>query len=77
MSLIQIPGTNLYRDTETMALINRDKNGLDEYLTKRRIMENQRREINNMKTDITVLKDDMQEIKKMLCTLLEKGSNGQ
>jgi hypothetical protein len=40
-------------------------------------MENQRREINNMKTDITVLKDDMHEIKKMLCTLLEKGSNGQ
>jgi hypothetical protein len=77
MSLIQIPGTNLYRDTETMALINKDKNGLEDYLRKRKIMENQRLEINNMKTDITDLKDDMQEIKKMLYTLLEKGSNGQ
>jgi len=76
MSLVHIPGTTLYRDTETMALINKDKNGLDDYLTKRKIMENQRQEINNIKSDISVLKDDMQVIKKMLQILIEKGSNG-
>jgi hypothetical protein len=76
MSLVNIPGTTLYRDTETMALINKDKNGLDDYLKKRKMMEIQKEEINNMKSDINSLKNDTQEIKQMLCKLLEKGLNG-
>ena len=76
MSLVHIPGTTLYRDTETMALINKDKNGLDDYLKKRKMMEAQKEEINNMKTDISSLKNDLKEIKEMLYTILEKGLNG-
>lgn len=76
MQLVKIPGTALVRDTTTRALINQDKNGLNDYLNKRKIMEAQRSEINTLKTEITNIKDDMHEIKSLLLTLLEKGTHG-
>ena len=39
MSLVQIPGTTLVRDTNSMGLINRDRNGLEDYNAKRKILE--------------------------------------
>jgi len=76
MSLIPIPGTTLARDTKTMALINQDKNGLDDYLKKRNLMASRQEQINNMKADIDDLKQDISEIKKLVMILIEKGSNG-
>jgi hypothetical protein len=75
MSLVQIPGTSLFRDTATRALINRDQNGLQEYQNKRHILANQKAEINNVKAEIGILKDDVQEIKQLLLQLLGK-TNG-
>lgn len=73
--IVQIPGTTLVRDTTSMALINQDQNGLNEYMKKRKILESQKNEINNMKSDISELKGDMQEIKQLILKLVEK-SNG-
>jgi len=73
--IVQIPGTNLVRDTSSMALINQDQNGLNEYMKKRKLMESQKSEINSMKSDISELKGDMQEIKQLILKLMEK-SNG-
>jgi uncharacterized coiled-coil DUF342 family protein len=73
--IVQIPGTSLVRDTKSMALINQDKNGLDEYLKKRQAMAAQKEEINNMKADISGIKDDLSELKSMIAQLLSKGSN--
>lgn len=73
---IQIPGTNLYRDTETMALINKDVSGLEEYNMKRRMLETQKSEINKVKSEINGIKEEMTEIKSLLLKLLDKGSNG-
>jgi len=73
--IIPIPGTTLVRDTKSMALINQDKNGLDEYLKKRQAMVAQKEEINRMKTDISGIKDDLSELKAMMAQLLSKGSN--
>jgi hypothetical protein len=73
--LIQIPGTTLVRDTKSMALINQDKNGLEEYLKKRQVMASQKEEINNMKSDISEIKGDLSELKAMMAQLLSKGSN--
>lgn len=70
--LVQIPGTSLFRDTETMALVNKDRNGLDEYMKKRNLLMTQRDEINNIKSEINSLKTDMSDIKKLLVQLLEK-----
>lgn len=73
---IQIPHSTFTRDTNSMALINHDTNGLNEYMKKRKLMENQKQEINNIKSDVAGLKDDLGEIKQLLSKLLEKGSNG-
>lgn len=74
--LIQIPGTPLVRDTKSMAIINRDQQGLEEYQRKRNFLASQKQEINNMKSDIDGLREDMKEIKTLMLQLLGKGSNG-
>jgi len=72
MALIQVNGTKLYRDTETMALINKDVSGAQEYQARRRFAESQR-EINNVKVEIDNIKNDISDIKKLMVKLLEKG----
>ena len=59
-----------------MALINKDQNGLNEYMKKRQLLASQKSEINMMKSDIDELKSDMREIKQLLVQLISKGSNG-
>jgi hypothetical protein len=66
MSLIQIPGTTLYRDTASMALVNRDSSGLQEYQNKRHFLATQKQEINNMKNDMIEVKKDISEIKQLM-----------
>jgi hypothetical protein len=72
--LVQIPNSTLVRDTSSMALINNDKNGLQEYYRNRNRLATQAVEINNMKSDINNLKEDMVEIKQLLIKLLEKSN---
>ena len=66
MSLVQIPGTTLYRDTSSMALVNRDSSGLQEYQNKRHFLATQKQEINNMKNDMIEVKKDISEIKQLM-----------
>jgi len=73
--LVQVTGTKLVRDTETMALINKDVNGLQEYNLKRKMAASQKEEINTIKSEINNIKNDMSEIKQLLFKLLE-GTNG-
>mgnify|MGYP003337530940 FL=1 len=73
--IVQIPGTTLVRDTNSMALINQDKNGLDDYLKKRQAMVAQREQINTMRSEISSIKNDISELKTMMEQLLSKGSN--
>lgn len=72
MSLIPIPGTTMVRDTNSMALINRDLSGLQEYQNKRNFLASQRQEINRMKTDIADVKNDIKEIKLLMLQLIGK-----
>jgi hypothetical protein len=73
MSYLKVEGTKLVRDTRSGAIINQDKNGLDEYLNKRRALESQKNEINNVKSEVKELREDITEIKSLLLKLLEKG----
>ena len=66
----------MYRDTETMALVNKDVSGLEEYKMKRRLLATQKEEINNLKTELSSIKDDMLEIKQLMLKLMDKGTNG-
>jgi hypothetical protein len=76
MSLIQIPGTSLVRDTNSMALINKDSNGLKDYLKKRQVMASQVEQINTVKAQVAEIKNDMFEIKQLLLKLMDNKSNG-
>jgi hypothetical protein len=73
MTYLRVEGTKLVRDTRSGAIINQDKNGLDEYLNKRRALESQKEEINNVKSEVKILREDITEIKSLLLKLLEKG----
>jgi hypothetical protein len=72
MSLIQVKGTNFYRDTESMGLVNRDRNGLEEYNMKRRMLITQKDEINKIRVEIDTIKQDVSEIKQLLLNLMDK-----
>ena len=63
---------NLVRDTNSNAIINKDKNAYN--LAKRRAEEAQRQrdEIRGATREINNLKCEMHEIKSMLKTLLER-----
>ena len=74
--LVQIPGTTLVRDTNSMGLVNQDKNGLESYMKQRNNLLAQKQEINTVKSEIQGIKEDMAEIKQLMMQLLNKGSNG-
>ena len=67
---IKVNGTNFVRDTNTMALLNKDTNGLEEYKMKRKMIETQKTEINNVKSEVADLREDMCEIKSLLLKLI-------
>lgn len=73
MTTVQIPGTKLVRDTKSMALVNTDVMGLEDYMMKRRMMQTQREEINKVKSELNDIRDDMKEIKNLMSQLLSKG----
>lgn len=70
--LVQIPGTTLVRDTNSMGLINQDKNGLESYMKQRNNLISQKQEINTVKMELQSIKDDMLEIKQLMMQLIEK-----
>jgi hypothetical protein len=74
--IVPIPGTSLVRDTNSMGLINKDRNGLEEYNMKRKLLATQKEEINNIKAELLSVKTDMQEIKQLLLQLMDKNING-
>jgi hypothetical protein len=63
--LVKIPGTTYVRDTTTMALINTDQAGLDDYTMKSRILNTQKTEINNIKSEINEIRNDVGTIKEL------------
>ena len=73
MEYLKVQGTKLVRDPRSGAIINQDKSGLEEYLSKRRVLESQKEEINKVKSEMKSVKDDLIEIKSLLLKLLEKG----
>jgi len=74
--LVKVDGTEYYRDTKSMALVNKNTNEKNEYIMRSNLLKTQKQEINNIREEINGIKDEMQEIKHLMLKLLEKGSNG-
>ena len=74
--LVKVQNSNFVRDTNSMALINTDVNAKNDYISKMRLITNQKNEINTVRSEIDGLKNDMSEIKTLMLKLLE-GRNGE
>jgi hypothetical protein len=72
MAIVKIPGTTYIRDTNTMALINTDVAGLEDYRMKSILINNQKSEINKVKNEINEIRGDVKVIKELLMQLSGK-----
>ncbi len=59
------------RDTLSKAVLNTDKNALEQYKIARDQRVQDQNILNNCVSDINILKDDMQEIKNLLIKMSE------
>lgn len=67
MSIVAIKDNNkLVRDTQSKAVLNTDRNGLNEYLMKRELAKKEINEKSETKERLAKLESDMQDIKKLL-----------
>jgi hypothetical protein len=66
MPLVQVNDTPFVRDTDSKAILNTDRNGLNEYYMKRELAKKQQLEKTEDKARLNKLEEDMQEIKQLL-----------
>jgi cell shape-determining protein MreC len=72
MALVQIKDNkNLLRDVYSKAVLNNDKNGLEEYYTKREIAKKQNEEKEETKMRLIKLEEDLNQIKTLLMEISE------
>ena len=65
----------LYRDSDSSAIINRDKRAYLDYMQRKKAAENKNNELNKMKEDLDNVKSELGEIKGLLSTLVQKLNN--
>ena len=65
----------LYRDNNTTAIVNKDKNAYKAYLNRKKAMETKNSELDKMKKDLDNVKGELGEIKDLLSTLVQKLNN--
>jgi hypothetical protein len=72
MSIVKIKEhKNLVRDTHSKAVLNTDRNGLNEYLMKREIAKKEQEEKSETKMRLAKLEEDMNDIKRILVEIAE------
>ena len=67
---VQIKDTKYVRDLSSKAVLNTDRQGLEDYLVKREIAKKAQAEQNETKERVTKIEQDMAEIKMLLQQLL-------
>ena len=67
--------SGLFRDSESTAIINRDKKAYLAYMQRKKDAENKNLELNKMKEDLDNVKGELGEIKGLLSTLVQKLNN--
>ena len=67
--------SSLYRDTESTAIINRDKKAYLAYMKRKKEAENKNVELDKMKEDLDNVKGELGESKDLLSTLVQKLNN--
>ena len=65
----------LYRDSDSTAIINRDKKAYLDYMKRKKIAEEKNSELGKMTEDLNNVKGELGEIKGLLSTLVQKLNN--
>ena len=65
----------LYRDSDSTAIVNRDKKAYLEYMKRKKIIKNKNNDLDQMKEDLDNVKSEIGEIKDLLSTLVQKLNN--
>ena len=65
----------LYRDSDSTAIINRDKKAYLDYMKRKKIAKTKSNELVQMKEDLDNVKGELGEIKGLLSTLVQKLNN--
>ena len=60
---------HLVKNTKSNFIINTNKAEYDEYLTRRKLKQNEKNKVDNLERDISTLRDEITEIKDMLRSL--------
>jgi len=61
--------SDLIRDPITNAIINTNKNGYEEYISRRDIKRNETQKVKDLEDELSCIKDDLNEIKSLLRSL--------
>jgi HAMP domain-containing protein len=72
MSIVNIKGTSLIRDLNTMAVLSSNKNELEQYKLRKKIFAEQKNEINNIKQEVNQIRTDISDIKEMLSQIIQR-----
>ena len=67
--------SGFYRDSESTAIINKDKKAYTAYMQRKKSVENKNIELDQMKEDLDNVKGELGEIKDLLSTLVQKLNN--
>ena len=67
--------SGFYRDSESTAIINKDKKAYLAYMQRKKSVENKNIELDQMKEDLDNVKGELGEIKDLLSTLVQKLNN--
>ena len=63
---------SLVRDTDSNAIINQNKTEFDKFMELSRKKHKEKRKLDNMRSDLDCLKQDMNEIKTLLRNIMDK-----
>ena len=64
--------SGFYRDSDSTAIINKDKKAYAAYMQRKKSVENKNVELVQMKEDLDNVKGELGEIKGLLSTLVQK-----
>ena len=67
MDEVRVKGrSDLIRDPMTNAIINTNKNAYEEYIARREIKRAETQKVKDLETELSDIKDDLNEIKSLL-----------
>ena len=67
--------SGFYRDSDSPAIINKDKKAYIAYMERKKVVENKNNELDQMKEDLDNVKNELGDIKGLLSTIVQKLNN--